>query len=140
MFVGRPNTEGFSVPPLRPSKVYVTVPDWLEKYESFRLLYVPTLPIFAYFTGLFKAGGNDNDQVIAIAKTKHLVMFFASFFAVCKYGQVDHSFVYTQFDALEGGFTVPLLAALLEEASNVGLTVLIILCGSDTVMSFLILK
>lgn len=64
--------------------------------------------MFAYCSGLCKAGGNDRDRVIAIAKTDSLVMFLAWFFSACKYGHADHPFGYTQYDAYDGGFIVPL--------------------------------
>lgn len=84
-----------------------------------------------------KAGENDCGRVITITKTKNLVLCFGSFFAAYKYGHADHLFRYTQFDAPDGGFLVPLSASLVEEDSNVGLAKLITLCRSDFVISLL---
>lgn len=78
--------------------------------------------------------------MIAIAKTENRVMLFASFFVACKYKHANHLFRYTQCDAYDGGFIIPLLVSLLEEVSNVGLASLITLRESDTVLSLLLFK
>lgn len=91
-------------------------------YESSRHLYVPTPPVFAYCSGLYKAGGNNRDRVIGIAKTENLVMLLASFLSACDYGHANHSFGYLQFEGHDGGFIVPRPVSLVERAGNAGLT------------------
>lgn len=140
LFVGWHNVEVYSIPPLRCGEVDVTVPDWWPRYKSSGLPYVPTPPVFAYCSELYKASGNDRDRVIAIAKKEKLVMFLAPIFVAWKYGHTDHLFGYTQFDAHDGGYIVPLQASSVEEACNVGLARLITLCASDAVLSVLELK
>lgn len=67
-------------------------------------------------------------------------MFLASFFAACTYSHGDHSFGCSQIHAHDGGFIVPLLATLVEEASYMGLARLITLCRSNPVKSLIALK
>lgn len=80
---------------------------------------------------MYKSGRNDCDRLIGITNTENLVMSLASCFAAGKFAHADHSFVYTQFDAHESGFIVPLPTSLVEEATSVRLVTLITLCCSD---------
>lgn len=110
----------FSIPRLCYGKVYVTVPGWWSKYGSSRLLYVATVPVLAYCSGLYKSGGNGHDRVITFAKIRNLVTSLAPSFHSCKYRHANHSTGYTQFGAHEGGFIVRLPASLVKKASSVG--------------------
>lgn len=67
-------------------------------------------------------------------------MFIASFPTACEYGHDDPSSEYAQFDAHEGDSNVTQPVSLMEEASYVGLSRLITLCRTETVLSLLELK
>lgn len=94
----------FLNPLLNRGEAYVTVPDSSVKYESCCFLFVPTLPVFAHRSGIYNAGENDRDCLIAIARTENLVVLLASFFCICKYVHADRLFVYTQLDFHHGFF------------------------------------
>lgn len=57
----------------------MTVTDWWLTTECFRLLYVPTTPVFTYSSGLYLSVGNDRERILVIAKSENLVMCFAPF-------------------------------------------------------------
>lgn len=109
-------------------------------YDYSGLVYITTPPVFAYRGGLYKSGGNDQDQVIAVHKTENLVMSFPSLLALCKYAHVNNLLGCTQFDNNDSGFIVPSPVSLVAEASSVGLARLVTLCGSGPVLSQLALK
>lgn len=53
IFAGEPRVKMFTIPSLHLSSLYVNTPGWWEYLEESWLLFVLTLPIFAYFQGTY---------------------------------------------------------------------------------------
>lgn len=77
-FVRWYNVEVFGVPPQLCGKVFVAVRFWWVYYEGIRLLYVPTPPVFAYHSGMYKAS-SDNPDCLMIARTENVLIPLACF-------------------------------------------------------------
>lgn len=62
------------------------VNDCRLRFECSRLLYVPTLLVFACLSGLYLVGGNDRYPVTAIENAENSVIYLALFISACKGG------------------------------------------------------
>lgn len=69
------------------NEIYVTVPDCWLKYDASHLLYVTTLPVFTYGSGLYIADEDYRARVFYVSKKENLVTSLTLFLAACKEGE-----------------------------------------------------
>lgn len=67
-------------------------------------------------------------------------MSSAPFFVACNYQYAEYSVQYMQFNAHDCGFIMLFLPTPVEKINMVALTRLITLCGSGSVMGFLVIE
>lgn len=96
----------FCIPPQGCCEIFAAVPTWLAYYEASGLFYVPSRPVFAYLSGIYRACSDYADRVSVITRTKNLVMMLACFFAAFRDGHSSRVFGYAQLNCHQAVFIV----------------------------------
>lgn len=75
-------------------------------------MYVTSLPVFAYASGIYRTCSDDAGWGSMITRTEDLLMTMECFFAAYRDSRSSHLFGLAQFDGRRGGFSVPLLTGI----------------------------
>lgn len=75
-------------------------------HDANRLLYVPSPPVFCFFSGFHKAFDNDDGLVSRCLPAENHLMRLAYFFTACRSGYSPHISGYLQFFCHHDGFIV----------------------------------
>lgn len=103
------------MPPDLRENMFVLIPGWLSRYDSTRLLRVPTPPVFSYYTSIYKHCSNENCRVEIIPRTENVVMTMGCFLATCQEGSASNLLDDIHIDHHHDGNLVLLLTGIMED-------------------------
>lgn len=137
LLLGWYSIEVFVVPLAHCAERFLLVLGWCLCSDNTRLLYVSTLQVISYHTGIYKSCCDDNDRLKIIAWTDKALMLIGCFFSACRNGHAWHSFAHVQLDHNRGHILVPSPTVVLKDIEVPGLYYVIRLTEYDPVLFLL---
>lgn len=138
LFVWSHNVEVFAVPPACCGETFVSVTALWARYDSTRLLYVLTPPLFSGCSGVYGNCRDDQGYIEMITSTENELITLAWFFM--EVVTVSYFFCYLLFDHYCSGILVSLQLGMLEVIEVLRLYFIIHGFGNDAVLCSLPFK
>lgn len=121
LFVNWQCVDFFDIPPARGLELFVEMPEWLECYQGYLLLNVPTPVISGYYANLVLSSWH-KILLLRVAIAKHsvfCVMAFVAYALYCRSCAVSADFCGVE-DLFRGGILLPLSQGVLLFLQDVG--------------------
>lgn len=130
----------FAVTLARRTEMFMSVPCCWSRYDSTRLLYVPTASVFSYRTGMYMNCQDTKGLAEMSARTENTLVTRACFLASCLICSSWHFLVDLRLSQYFRGILVPFLTAVLKNREVFGFYSVTHLVGYDPVLCLLTFK